>query len=280
MDLKLHDFRTSLSLVIPVLNQLNFTKICLDSIQSEDLPGVEIIVVDNGSDDGTAEFLQAQGGILTISNEKNLGVAAAWNQGAEKAQGEWIIFANNDIIVSPGWLKGLLEAAHEHRFDIVSPGIREGEYNYDISEYSREYVTRMKDVFRHGVSDGICFMVNRGVFGKIGSFDENFRIGQFEDADFFHRAKLAGFRLGTTGRAIIHHFGSVTQDAIRPGKRTGSYERENRLYYRRKWKQYWWRRRMKRTAQAFRQFVWRSKERTFHGHSLKERWIGDRLRYY
>jgi len=268
------------SVVIPVLNQLNYTKICLDSIRNEDLQGVEIIVVDNGSSDGTAEYLGKQDGFLTITNGENRGVAAAWNQGADKAQGEWIIFLNNDVIVSPGWLKGLLDAACAYGFDVVSPGIREGEYNYDIGEYSSEYITRMKDVLRRGVSDGICFMVNWRVFGKIGSFDENFRIGQFEDVDFFRRAKLAGFRLGTTGRAVIHHFGSITQDAIRSRRKAGPYEEENRLYFRKKWRHYWWRRRMEKLARGFRQFVWRSKERTFHGHSLKERWIGDRLRYY
>lgn len=267
------------SIVIPVFNQLAYTKTCLESIRSAG-GASEIIVVDNGSSDGTPEYLASFPGIQVIRNAENLGCAASWNEGVRASRSKWIVILNNDVIVSPGWLEGLLAFAEEEGLDIVTPAIREGEYNYDIGTYGREFVSRMGDVSRMGVADGICFMVRRALFETIGPFDENFRIGQFEDADFFRRAIQAGFRLGTTGRSFIHHFGSVTQDSLRRGRVQRPYEAENRAYYRRKWNLTWGRRFLLKRRMEWRGLVWRLRERALRGHTLREKWTGGRLRHY
>ncbi len=268
----------SVSIVIPVYNQLAYTKSCLESLRAN-AEGAEIVVVDNGSTDGTAEYLSSQGRITVIWNAENRGCAPAWNQGVEAAHGDRVVILNNDVIVTPGWLEGLVSFSEQELLDIVSPAIREGEATYEIERYGKEFVSRMGDVARMGVADGICFMVRRRVFETVGAFDENFRIGQFEDADFFRRAAAAGFRLGTTGRAFIHHFGSVTQDAIRGRKAGRPYEAENREYYRRKWNLTWPRRFFERRRAKMKNFLWSVCERSLHGHTLKERWDGGRLRY-
>jgi GT2 family glycosyltransferase len=267
------------SIVIPVHNQLDYTKSCLESLRTS-ADGAEIIVVDNGSSDGTAEYLASQGGITVIRNAENRGCAPAWNQGVEASRGERVVILNNDVIVTPGWLGGLVSFSEQERLDIVSPAIREGEVKYEVERYGREFVSRMGDIARMGVADGICFMVRRRVFDAVGAFDENFRIGQFEDADFFRRAAAAGFRLGTTGRSFIHHFGSVTQDALRGTKTGRPYEAENREYYRRKWNLTWPRRFFERRRAKLRNLFWRVGERALRGHTLKERWDGGRLRHY
>ena len=267
----------SVSVVIPLFNQLSYTKICLESLRTAGGVESEIIVIDNGSTDGTEEYLASLPGLSVVRNPENLGCAAAWNQGVRASHGDWVVILNNDVIVSPGWLEGLLEFAEEKGMDIVSPAIREGEYNYDIGEYGSGFVRRMGDVSRAGVADGICFMVRRRVFERIGLFDENFRIGQFEDADFFLRARRAGFRLGTTGASFIHHFGSVTQDAVRRGGVLRPYEEENRAYFRRKWGLTPWRRILSRRWVKFRGLFWRTKERLSRGHTLKERWVSGRF---
>jgi GT2 family glycosyltransferase len=268
----------SVSVVIPVHNQLTFTKSCIESVRAN-ADGAELVVVDNGSSDGTADYLASQTWITAIRNAENLGCALAWNQGVRASQGEWIVILNNDVIVAPAWLAGLIAFSEQERIDIASPAIREGMLNYDIGPYARDFVSRMGGVARMGVADGICFMVRRRVFESVGAFDENFRIGQFEDADFFRRAAAAGFRLGTTGRSFIHHFGSVTQDALR-GKSPGRpYEAENREYFRRKWDLTWSRRFFERRGAKVRSLVWRARERVLLGHTLKERWDGGRLRH-
>lgn len=268
------------TIVIPLFNQLAFTRLCLDSLKETLGERARILVIDNGSTDGTAEYLSRCTGISVISNRENLGCAGAWNQGVRESGTEWVVILNNDVITSPRWLEGLVAFAEEEGLDVVSPAIREGEYNYDITGYARDFILRMGNVVRPGVADGICFMVRRRVFDSVGLFDEKFQIGQFEDADFFRRAKMAGFRLGTTGRSFIHHFGSVTQDSIRKSRPERPYVAENRAYYRKKWRLTWWRRITERRSRRWRELTWRVRERMFHGHTLKEKWLEGRLRYY
>ena len=78
------------AVVIPVLNQLAYTQACLECLQADIAAGVRVIVIDNGSTDGTGRWLAAQNGVVVISNAENRGCAAAWNQGCRAAEGaDW-----------------------------------------------------------------------------------------------------------------------------------------------------------------------------------------------
>jgi GT2 family glycosyltransferase len=268
------------SIIIPVFNKLEYTKLCLQSLGDSLAEVTEIVVIDNGSTDGTVEYLRGLEGVSVIRNETNLGCAGAWNQGVNGTHSEWVVILNNDVILPRGWLDGLIDYAEENHVDIVSPAIREGDYNYDIKEYAGEFVRRMTHVSRPGEAHAICLMVRRPVFEKIGFFDENFRIGQFEDADFFRRAIAAGFRLGITGRSFIHHFGSITQKSLAQGKSEKPYVAENRAYFRKKWRLTWWRRFLLRRRMKWLNLVRRTKEKSLYGHTLIEKWIDGRLRYF
>lgn len=297
------------AIVIPVLNQLDYTQGCLRCLQPNLSAGVRVIVVDNGSTDGTAEWLATQPGIEVIRNDVNRGCAPAWNQGVAAARvrltgsdsllgktggantserdsaravaaPDWVVVLNNDVLLPDGWLEKLLTAANHQNLDVVCPAMRERDQNYDFAAYAHEFMTALGDVVRHGGAHGVCFAVRRAVFERIGGFDEAFRIGQFEDADFFRRAKLAGFRTGIVGACFIHHFGSVTQDALSDSRKQRPYEAENRAYFRKKWKLGWARRRGEKSAQALRAWWWRTTERLRFGHTLHEKWGGDRVLFY
>jgi GT2 family glycosyltransferase len=189
---------------------------------------------------------------------------------------------NNDVLVSRGWLDGLAACAADTGAEIVSPALREGPLNYSFSDYAADFVQTMRGVRRWGEAHGICFMVRRSVFAAVGPFDENFRVGQFEDADFFLRAQRAGIKMATTGGAFLHHFGSVTQNAIRqaPLPENASYYAANRAYYLRKWKLGAPRRLGQRWRRKTRNWRQRTVERLRHGHSLYEKWLDGALRYY
>ncbi|MBI2513785.1 MAG: glycosyltransferase [Opitutae bacterium] len=311
----------SAAIVIPVLNQLAYTQGCMRCLQPDLAAGVRVIVVDNGSTDGTREWLQSQRAstdragsreITVLRNEQNRGCAPAWNQGiaaaglllnspnsltnhsvatagfgASKQQTlgappapDWVVVLNNDVLLPAGWLATLLGAAARHGLDIVCPAMRERDQNYDFAAYARDFTAKLGDVVRRGGAHGVCFAVRRAVFERIGGFDEAFRIGQFEDADFFRRARLAGFRTGVVGACFIHHFGSVTQDALSDTEKQRPYEAENRAHFRRKWKLGWARRRWEKAADGLRAWWWRTTERVRFGHTLHEKWDGERLRYY
>lgn len=272
--------RAGVAIVIPVFNQLDYTKRCLASLATDLAAGVTAMVVDNGSIDGTAEFLAAQPGLGVIRNPENRGCAAAWNQGVQATSSDWVLLINNDVLVTEGWLAALAGFAQKHNLGIVSPAIREGELNYDLVTYARQFTTEMRGVSRWGTANGVCFLVRRRIFEVIGLFDEQFRVGQFEDADFFLRARKAGFQLGTTGSSFIHHFGSVTQDALRNNVPGRPYEAENRAYFRRKWRLGWGRRRWLRLQAVASATRWRLMERWRHGHSLYEKWLAGQLRFY
>lgn len=271
----------SVALVIPVLNQLAHTRACLACLAPDRAAGVRVIVVDNGSTDSTAEFLATQPDLTVISNPTNRGCAPAWNQGVAAAgAAEWTIVLNNDVLLPEGWLAALLGAARRHRLDLVCPALREGDLSYDFPAHARAFMARLGGVVRHGAAHGVCFAVHRAVFARVGPFDEAFRLGQFEDADFFRRARAAGFRLGVVGACVLHHFGSVTQEALSDATGARPYEAENRAHFRRKWRLGWWRRRVERSAAALRSLRWRLGERLRHGHTLHEKLAAGRLRHH
>ncbi|WP_158594197.1 glycosyltransferase family 2 protein [Cohnella faecalis] len=97
------------SIVILTHNQLHITKLCLDSIRAFTGPSYETIVVDNGSSDGTTDFLRSQPDVKAIFNSENKGFAKGCNQGWEVSSGDCVLFLNNDTIVTPGWLEAMLE---------------------------------------------------------------------------------------------------------------------------------------------------------------------------
>lgn len=262
-----------IAVVIPVLNQLAYTQGCLHCLEADIAAGVSVVVIDNGSTDGTGAWLKLYSGITVISNAENRGCAAAWNQGCRAARdADWVVVLNNDVLLPTGWLGKLIGAAEREGLDVVSPAMRERDQNYPFTEYAADFMERMARVVRCGVAHGVCFAVSRRAFEKIGEFDEAFRIGQFEDSDFFRRAKLAGMKLGIVGACFIHHFGSVTQDALRSSTKVRPYEAENRAYFRAKWKISWWRRSWDKFLAKRLLAAWRQAELTAHGRTLHEKW--------
>lgn len=236
-----------IAIIIPVFNQWNYTAQCLSCLsQTVSSESVSVLVVDNASTDETGVRLLCHEHVQVITNDENRGFAGACNQGIEASSGyDWRIFLNNDVLLSLGWLEGLLVAADQFAIDIISPSMREGPHNYDLEERSCFLRQHLGDHLRSDVAHGVCFAVRSRVFDVIGNFDESFRIGQYEEADLFRRARKAGFRIATTGRSFIHHFSSVTQKAL--SKTSGSsYGSVNQQYYRKKWKLNWIKRKIEK----------------------------------
>ena len=104
------------SIIVPGWNQLEFTKQCVAALKEHTRPSWELIVVDNGSTDGTAIYLEgardmAAVPVTVVSNATNLGFPAAINQGLRLARGEYLVLLNNDVVVTDGWLDQLIALA-------------------------------------------------------------------------------------------------------------------------------------------------------------------------
>ncbi len=260
-------FVDKFTITIPVFNQLHYTKQCLDSLRQAGVPDEKIIVINNASSDGTAEYLASQPRIRAVKNESNIGCGPAWTQGAKLSQSEWTMVLNNDVLVPAGCIEGLLSFAREQQCSVVCPAMREGDLDYDWQAYAKGFVEKMGDIQRKNSGHGVCFMAHRSVFEKIGYFND---YGGYEDDDFFCRARHAGFHVATTGRAFLHHFGSITQ------KHT-QYKilmtKEHRRRYREATGQTWLKRKINLLKHNFQKRSWIKFELRHGGTTLKEQRI-------
>lgn len=230
------------SLVIAAFNQIKFTQQCIDSLlRDNDRAPYEIIVIDNGSSDGTRQYLEAKAreldrsrdNLIPIFNEKNLGVAPAWNQGLRAAKGQSIGILNNDIVVSRGWYRGLLWAMENHRAGLISPYAQCGPLDYELEPRAERFTRRNLNTLWKDY-DFCAAVMSRGTFDKIGFFDEGFLVGGYEDTDYVYRLREAGIRYGVSGASFIHHFGSQTLGEFK--KRGDKHAPHNREYFISKWK--------------------------------------------
>ena len=117
---------TPASIIIPVFNRADLTLRCLESLAQHTPEGLyEVIVVDNGSTDTTPELLASlDGDVRIITNAENVGYTLACNQGAERAEGRYLVFLNNDTEPRPGWLAPLVEALEDP--EVLGAQRREG----------------------------------------------------------------------------------------------------------------------------------------------------------
>jgi GT2 family glycosyltransferase len=216
------------SIILPLFNQLDCTVQCLESIEAFTPEEHEIIFVDNGSDDGTEEWLKEhlKPNYRLIKNNKNFGYPVACNQGARLAQGEYLLFLNNDVIVSKEWLKGLLEGI-KSAVDIGCVGPMT---NYISGRQQLNSTDTYDSIFKYQTFAenyrkahkglyiplwrivGFCMLVKKSVFDELGGFDERFTPGNFEDDDFCLRLYERGYRNLMVCDVFVHHHGSKSHD--------------------------------------------------------------------
>jgi GT2 family glycosyltransferase len=196
-------------------NQLDYTKQFIASLNREEVDFSRIVAVDNGSTDGTREWLGQQGFGAVVLNERNLGCGAAWNQGALAIQSKWTVVMNNDVICAKGWLSNLLATAESNQLHIASPAMVEGALNYDFGAWATKAQTKMAGYVRQGAPHAVCMAIRDDVWSEIGYFMPVPKLLGYEDAIFFQRAIEAGLRTGTTADAWLHHYGMITQKALK-----------------------------------------------------------------
>lgn len=233
------------SIVIVTHNQLAFTRECLLSIRDRTDEPYELIVVDNGSTDGTVEYLQSLQDVHLIVNTENRGFPAAVNQGIQAASGEQVLLINNDCLVTTGWLRRLRMALYrDEKVGLVGPcsnqvsGVQQIDVGYrdlgDLDGFAWEWGKHHNN--GHEETDrlvGFCLLIKRELIEQIGLLDEQFGIGNFEDDDYCRRAREAGYKAVIAWDAFVHHFGGATFRASDVD--FAALMRENRRLYEKKW---------------------------------------------
>ncbi len=211
------------SIVMLSWNAVRFTKMALESIRAHTKGEYEIVIVDNGSGEETVEWLRTQTDVRVIYNSSNRGYAGGNNQAMAAARGEYVVLLNNDVIVTEGWLDGLL-AAFDRVPALGVSAVRSNKIagdqvvtdgTYQNIEEMHAYAAQRRERFRESgyMTDraiGLCLCIDRRVIEEVGGIDERFGVGNFEDDDYCLRVRAAGYRIHVCDDVFIHHFGSQT----------------------------------------------------------------------
>lgn len=238
------------SIVIPVHNKFAYTAACLRSLgEHASTTAFEVIVVDDLSSDHTAQRLQEIDGIRVIRNAENLGFVGSCNAGAAIARGEFVLFLNNDTVVTADWLEALLRCFAEEPdaglvgSRLVYPDGRLQEaggivfndgsgWNYgrfDDPEDARYAYRREVDY-----CSGAAILLRRSLFAQLGQFDQRYAPAYYEDTDLAFAVRATGLRVFYEPRSRVIHFEGITA-----GTDTGSgmkrYQVINREKFLDKW---------------------------------------------
>lgn len=212
------------SIIILTYNNLDYTKLCVDSIRKYNgSENCEIIIVDNASNDGTAQWLKQQNDIKYILNSENKGFPAGCNQGIEIAEKDNDIFLlNNDTVIMPNSIFNLRMGLYSDS-EIGATGAVSNSVSYyqQINEQYNDFNGYMKFALRNNITNslkyeervklvGFAMFIKRNVLDKVGMLDERFTPGNFEDDDLSLRIIREGYKLLLCKDSYVHHFGSVS----------------------------------------------------------------------
>lgn len=263
--------KTDYAITFACYGQLDYTRQCVDSLVRHGTPLDRVVAVDNGSKDATREYLDTLPLGGRIYNHENLGCGVAWNQGALALQAEWTIVMNNDVLVSAGWVENLIGAAKQQGLRVISPSLIEGPHDYDFDTFAIGASAKMKDAVRKGWCHAVCLAVHKSVWLDIGYFQPVPRLLGYEDTMFFHEMDKAGIVGGTTGASWQHHFGSITQTAMKQERglkqKDGLGHRYNYKLLRKSWLQ----RKLDKMALKRKMGEWRAEELAKYGMTMRGR---------
>ena len=249
------DMHRKTSIIILSCNTLELLQLCIASIHEYTEAGTyEIIVVDNASEDGSAEWLKEQKDLRCIYNEENLGFPKGCNQGLEIATGTELLLLNSDTVVTKSWLKNLRCALYSSpKVGAVSCVANCCPHNQmiathyenleDMQDFAADYNKSNPELWEKRTTlIGFCYLFKREVLEKVGFLDDRFSPGNYEDDDYSLRILRAGYDLLLCRDTFIHHFGKAsfkknlsTQNAAEMAQRYNSLLERNGDLFEEKW---------------------------------------------
>ncbi len=197
-----------MSIVIPTFNGAARIGNCLDAILRQAATrDVEVLVVNDGSRDNTAEVIQGYPGVRLI-NQTNAGPAAARNRGAKEARGTILLFTDDDCVPTPGWLDAMLEPFK----DPEVAGVKGVYRTHQIELVARFVQLEYEDRYRlmNGLSsidfiDTYSAGFRRDRFLEIGGYDVSFPVACAEDVELSYRMSARGWEMKFAPHAVVYH---------------------------------------------------------------------------
>jgi GT2 family glycosyltransferase len=235
--------QASVDIIVCVHNALSDVERCLESVIKNSDPPFTLILVDDGSDDPTRDFLarfSQQNNCELLRNEAAQGYTLAANQGLRRSSAQFVILLNSDTIVSNSWLDRMIACAQsDPKIGIVGPLsntaswqsipeiISSGDWadnplppNVSVSDMANWVASNSWRMYPEMTFlNGFCLLIGRQVIDEIGYFDEeNFGVGYGEENDYCLRARKAGWNLALADDTYIFHAQSRSYDHVRRKK--------------------------------------------------------------
>jgi GT2 family glycosyltransferase len=253
--------QVTVSVCIVTYKARDLLRDCLNSLVASTRLDYEIIVVDNGSQDGVVEMLHREfPSVEVVENDQNLGFTHPANQAMRLSRGQYLVLLNPDTLILPEALDTLVAFMQEHpEVGICGPKVlnrdgslqkpcRRGESRpwavftyfsglsrlFPKSKLFGEYLMNYKDEDEtHPVAgvSGSCMLVRRETMNQIGYLDERFFAYQ-EDADYCLRARQAGWQVYYMPQARIIHYGSMGGSRVQPYRSIYEWHRSYFMFYR------------------------------------------------
>jgi GT2 family glycosyltransferase len=214
------------SILVPVHGQLHTTLACLSAIADHSGPvALEVLLLDDASDDVTREALEQVAGLRLISQAQNLGFLRNCNAGAREARGRYLLLLNNDTLVQPGWLEAMLATAEGcERIGAVGAQLRypDGRLQEvggivwrdgsaarvgDRQWPSSALLSRPRDV---DYCSGAALLVRKPLWEKLNGFDTRYAPAYYEDTDLCFRIRETGQRVVVQPKALVIHFEGIS----------------------------------------------------------------------
>ena len=239
------------SIIIPVYNQATYTYNCLKSIlENSGNVEYEVIIIDDCSSDNTEKIMQSINGINYVKNKENLGFLKNCNKGAKIAKGKYLLFLNNDTMVTKKWLENMLKLfeniekcgmvgaklvypdgkLQEAGSIIFSDGSAWNFGKFDEPELPEYNYVREVDY-----CSGAAILIKKELFESIGMFSEEFAPAYYEDTDLSMKVRAAGYKVMYQPFSKIIHF-----EGVSCGKDTScgikKFQEINREKFYNKWK--------------------------------------------
>jgi len=242
--------RPEVSIIIPVFNQAEYTKKCMESIVMN-TPGelYEVVIIDNGSTDETKELLKCLAGdVKIITNKVNMGFAKACNQGAKVASGKYLLFLNNDTQVQQHWLQPLVNTV-ENNLEIGAVGSKllypDGKVQHAgviIIEQKNKVSLLPRHVFMGDYPSDVpieypmffqavtaaCLLIKKNIFDSVDGFNEAYWNGS-EDVDLCFKIRQAGYKIAYEPKSVVIHHESKS------GRERIAAQPRNNLLLRQRW---------------------------------------------